>query len=76
MEGPMALAIYVAEDGLVGHQWGGGAWSCKGLMPQCRGIQGWGGRSGWVGEQPHRSRGRGNGRFPGGGVEWGKGDNI
>jgi hypothetical protein len=22
MKGPMALAIYVAEDGLVGHQWG------------------------------------------------------
>jgi hypothetical protein len=21
MEGPMALATYVAEDGLVGHQW-------------------------------------------------------
>ena len=23
MEGPMALAAYVAEDGLVGHQWEG-----------------------------------------------------
>jgi hypothetical protein len=34
-------------------------------MPQCRGMPGWGGRSGWVGEwvgkHPHRSRVRGNG---------------
>ena len=36
-------------------------WSCEGLMPQSRGIQGQGGRSGWVGEHPHRSRGMGNG---------------
>jgi len=35
-----------------------GAWSCEGSMLQCREIPGHGGRSGWVGECPHRSRGR------------------
>jgi hypothetical protein len=53
----MVLAIYVAEDDLVGHQ-------CEGLMPQCRGMLGQGSGSGWVGgwrEHTHRSRGRGIG---------------
>jgi hypothetical protein len=27
-------------------------------MPQCLGMSEWGGRNGWVGEHPHRSRGR------------------
>jgi hypothetical protein len=27
MEGPMAPATYVAEDGLVGHQWESGPWA-------------------------------------------------
>jgi hypothetical protein len=26
-------------------------WSCDGSMPQCRGMPGWGSKSGWVGEQ-------------------------
>jgi hypothetical protein len=30
-----------------------GPWFCEGSMPQCRGMQE------WVGEHPHRSRGRG-----------------
>jgi hypothetical protein len=34
-----------------------GPWSCWGLMPQCRGMPRWEGRSGWVGgEHPHRGR--------------------
>jgi hypothetical protein len=48
----MAPAAYVAEDGLVGHQWE--------ERPQCRGMPGCGGRNGW-GEHPHRIRGRGMG---------------
>jgi hypothetical protein len=39
----MALAAYVAEDGLVDHQW-----SCEGSMPLYRRIPGPGSRS-WVG---------------------------
>jgi hypothetical protein len=62
---PMAPAAYVAEDGLIWHQWGG-AWYCRGLMPQDRGMLEWWGRSGWVGgagvggwveEHPHRGKG-------------------
>jgi len=30
-------------------------------MPQCRGIARRGGRSGWLGKHPHRSRGREDG---------------
>jgi hypothetical protein len=53
MVGLMAPAAYVAEDGLVGHQWEERPWvlSCEGSMPQCRGMPGPGSRSGWVGEQ-------------------------
>ena len=35
----VALAIYVAEDGLVGHQWEECPWSCEGWMPQYREYQ-------------------------------------
>jgi hypothetical protein len=41
MEGSTAPATYVAEDGLVWYQWEEKPW--------CRGILGWGSRSGWVG---------------------------
>jgi hypothetical protein len=44
MEGPIAPALYVTEEGLVGHQW-----EKRPVMPQYRGMQGQGGRSGWVG---------------------------
>jgi hypothetical protein len=47
----VALTAYVAEDGLVGHQWDKSSWSCEGSMPQYRGMLGPGSRSGWVGEQ-------------------------
>jgi len=63
----MAPAVYVAEDGLVGHQWEEKSLVlCQGWTPptQCRGISGWGGGKGWVvgeGEHPHRRRGRGDG---------------
>jgi hypothetical protein len=56
MEGPMTLATYVAEDGLVRHQW-----DFEGSMPQWRGIPGQGGGSVWVGEHRHRSRVKGGG---------------
>ena len=36
----MALAKYVAEDGLVGHHWEESPWSCEGSMPQYRGMPG------------------------------------
>jgi hypothetical protein len=46
MDGPMTPAAYVAEDGLVRHQWKERPLVlCEGLMPQYRG--GWG--SGGVG---------------------------
>jgi len=32
-------------------------WSWQGLMTQCRGISGQGGRKGWVAENPHRNSG-------------------
>ena len=61
----MAPAARVAEDGPVrnGHLRNGrrAPWSCEGWMSQCRGMPGQGGRSGWVGEHPHRSMGRGDG---------------
>ena len=53
----MALAAYVAEDGLVGHQWE--PWSCEGSMPQYRGMPWPGSRSGWVGEQGEVGEDRG-----------------
>jgi hypothetical protein len=60
MLGLMALAAYVAEDGLVGHQWEEKPWSCEGSLPPCRGMPGSGSRSGWVGEQ---REGEGIGNF-------------
>jgi len=57
----MAPVSYVAENGLVGHQWRRGPWSCEDSMPQCMGNATVGKRerkSGWVGECPHRSRGK------------------
>jgi hypothetical protein len=33
----MSLAAYVAEDGLIGHHWRRGPWSCKDYMPQYSG---------------------------------------
>ena len=60
MAGLMAPAAYVAEDGLVGHQWGGGGpWSGEGAMHQCKGIPGPESGSGWVGEQGKRGADRG-----------------
>jgi hypothetical protein len=55
----MAPAAYVAEDGLVGHQWKERPLVLEGLMPQCRGMPGPGSRSGWVGEQGEGGRDRG-----------------
>jgi hypothetical protein len=52
MVGLVSLAAYVAEDGLVGHQW-----SFEDSMPRCREMPGPGSRSGWVVEQ-----GEGEGR--------------
>jgi hypothetical protein len=45
----MALAVSVAEDGLVSHQWEERPLSCE--CPQYRGMPGPGSGSGWVGEQ-------------------------
>jgi hypothetical protein len=49
----MAPAAYVAEDGLVRHQWEERLplMSCKSSMPQCRGMPRQGSGSGLVGEQ-------------------------
>jgi hypothetical protein len=54
----MAPAAYVAEDGLIWHQWEESPWSLEGSMPHCRGMPGQGSRSRWVGEYPHSSWGR------------------
>jgi hypothetical protein len=51
MVGLMALAAYVAEDGLVVINDRRGPWSCEASMPQYRRMPGSGNRSGWVGEQ-------------------------
>jgi hypothetical protein len=40
MEGPISLAAYVVEDGLVGHQWEEQPLGLRCLMPQCRGMLG------------------------------------
>jgi hypothetical protein len=74
----MAPAVYVAEDGLVRHQWEERPLVLEVLMPQCRGMPRWRGGSGWVGQHPYRSRGRedGIGSFWGGAGETGKGTNI
>ena len=55
----MALAAYVAEDGLVIHQWEESPWSCEGSMPHYSGMPGPGSRSGWVGEQVEDGEDRG-----------------
>ena len=67
----MAPAAYVAEDGLVGHQWG--PLSYESCMPQCVGMPGPGSRNGWVDEQGEGERDRGRVFFGG---ETRKGDNI
>jgi hypothetical protein len=60
MEGLMALAAYVAEDGLVGHQWEERPLALQRLyMPQYRGMPGPGSRSGWIGEQGEGGENRG-----------------
>jgi hypothetical protein len=43
-----ALVIYVAEDGLVSHQWERGPRNYEGYMPQYRGLPGSGSGGGWV----------------------------
>ena len=45
MEGPMAPAAYVIEDGLVGKQWERGLWSSEGSVFQGREMPGQGSRS-------------------------------
>ena len=57
MERPMAPAIYVAEDGCVGHQ--------SEKRPLCRGQEVGVGR--WVGAHHHRSRKRVDGMGVSGG---------
>ena len=47
----MALAVYVAEDGLIGHHWEERPLVLQRLYAQYRGMPGPGIRSGWVGEQ-------------------------
>jgi hypothetical protein len=48
----MSLAAYVAEDGLVGHQWKERPLGIANfIMLQYRGMLGPRSRSGWVGEQ-------------------------
>jgi hypothetical protein len=44
-------------------------------MPQCRGMPGQEDGSGWVGEHPHRGRGKGDGMGVFKGETW-KGENI
>jgi hypothetical protein len=55
----MALATYVAEDGLVGHQWEERPLGLRVFdapnVGECQ--DGKKGRGGWVGEHPHRGRG-------------------
>jgi len=60
MDRPMAPATYVAEDGLVGHQWEEKPLVLTRLDPQCRGMSGReAGWSGWLGgEHPHKRRER------------------
>jgi hypothetical protein len=68
----MAPDIYIKQRmALLGISGKIGPWS---LILQCRGIRRWGGRSEWVREHPHRSRGRGDEIGVTGGTE--KGNNI
>jgi hypothetical protein len=50
----MSLAAYVAEDGLVGHQWNRGPSFCEGSLPQYRGMPGPGSRVGGSGSRGSR----------------------
>ena len=62
MEGPMAPDAYVTEDVLVGHQPEEILGPRKARCPNVGKCQG--GKAemdGWLGEHPHRSRGRQNG---------------
>jgi len=61
MDRPMAPASYVAEDGLVGHQWEEKSLVLPNWIPQCRGMSEQGGRKGWMdgwGKLCHTRRGR------------------
>jgi hypothetical protein len=62
MMGLMALAAYLAEDVLLGHQWEESLLSCEGPVPQCRAMPGPGNRSGCVGKQ---GKGGGDGGLEG-----------
>ena len=55
----MAPASYVAEDGLVGHQFEEKTLDLRRLDGQCRGMPGQGNRSGLVGEQGEGRQDRG-----------------
>ena len=46
----MALALYEAEDGLVGHKREERPLGLRASMPQCRGMPGQKGGSGWMGD--------------------------
>jgi hypothetical protein len=59
MMGLVSITAYVAEDGLVTHQWRRSPWSCEGSMPQYRGMPGPRSGSGWVGEQGEAGGDRG-----------------
>jgi hypothetical protein len=71
MEQPMVLATYVAEDGLVGHQWEEKTLGLRYSMPSVGECQdrrmGVGG-----GENPHRGRGSRKGRGRGRGFPKGR----
>jgi hypothetical protein len=47
MEAPVALAAYMAENGLVGISGRRGLCALVALMPQCRGMPGWEDGRGW-----------------------------
>jgi hypothetical protein len=69
----MAPAAYVA-DALIGINVSRGPWSCEGSMPQCRGMPGQGGRSGWGNTLIETGGGGWDKGFRGGQTR--KGDNI
>lgn len=64
MDRPMAPAVYVEEDDLVGHQWVEKPVVLPGLDPLPRVSEYQSGEEnivgGWVGEHPHRGRVRRN----------------
>ena len=55
----MALVVYVAEDGLVGHQWEERPLACEGSMPQYRGMPEPGMGVGGLGSEGREVGGRG-----------------